>query len=182
MKRSFLFTVAIISAGFSTVVSAQENRQETTQTSQKQKPTPKSRKVWTEDDVSKLRGPEDTKTPAEQTGPTEAAQKTGAAPSQAGAPPAKSTAPPALSNPKTIESADKMIAWEDRDIAAQQEFVERLQKQLEEAPPEDQERLQNLLKERQRIIVDTQKERQILLDQRKALEKKATETKSGPQS
>ncbi len=68
-----------------------------------------------------------------------------------------------------------MVAWEDRDIEAQQQFVDRLQKELDEAPADQIDRLEKLLKERKQILGDTRKERQALLDQKKELEKKAAE-------
>jgi hypothetical protein len=66
-----------------------------------------------------------------------------------------------------------MIAWEQRDIDAQQEYVDRLQTELEQAPPEQREHLQGVIAERQKIIADTRGEQQQLMAQKKALEKKS---------
>ncbi len=65
-----------------------------------------------------------------------------------------------------------MIAWEDRDIASQEEFVDGLRKRLLDAPPEDQERLRNLFKERMQILAEARKEREALQQQKKELTQK----------
>jgi hypothetical protein len=78
----------------------------------------------------------------------------------------------ALSNPKTPAEADGMIAWEQRDIDSQQEFVDRLQAELEQAPADQRERLQKSLAERQQYLADTRQEQQGLIAQKKALQKK----------
>lgn len=88
--------------------------------------------------------------------------------------PAQHTAAPALSNPKTIDDADNMIAWEKRDVDAQTEYLELLKKQIEEASPEDKERLKKVLQERTQILADTRSEMETLVGQKKELQKKAT--------
>jgi F0F1-type ATP synthase membrane subunit b/b' len=65
-----------------------------------------------------------------------------------------------------------MIAWENRDIEAQQEFVDLVQEQLDEALADQKERLQELLRERTQVLSDIRKERQALVAQRKELKKK----------
>jgi hypothetical protein len=90
--------------------------------------------------------------------------------------------PPKLSNPKTPADADQMIAWENRDIAAQQEYVERLKKQLETAPPDQQKHLEDTLQNRIQVIADTQKERDGLITQKQALEKKPSSDKDASAS
>jgi hypothetical protein len=47
-----------------------------------------------------------------------------------------------------------------------------LKKQIEEAPPEDKERLKKLLKERIQILADTRAEMETLVGQKKELQKK----------
>ena len=79
--------------------------------------------------------------------------------------------PAVLTNPKNIDEANKMLAWEDRDIAAQEEGVAKLQKELEDAPPEGKEALQRTLQERQRILAETRQEKQALVDKKEALQK-----------
>jgi hypothetical protein len=73
---------------------------------------------------------------------------------------AKPVGKAALSNPKTPEEADGMIAWEQRDIDSQQEYVDRLQTELEQAPPERREHLQSAIAERQQALADTPREQQ----------------------
>jgi hypothetical protein len=87
--------------------------------------------------------------------------------------PAVKNHPPLLSDPKTVDDADRMIAWENRDIDSQQEYVDRLQTQIETATtPDQKEHWQQILAERQKILADTRREQQELVAQRKALQKK----------
>jgi len=137
----------------------------------KKKPAAKShsRKLWTNDEVGSLRAPENAYMDAKYS------QADGAADSKeaAAVKPRPHVAAPALSNPKTVDDADKMIAWEKRDVDAQTEYVERLKKQINEAPQEDKERLNKVLQERIQILADTRGEMETLVQQKKELQKKA---------
>jgi hypothetical protein len=128
----------------------------------------KLHKVWTEDSVSSLRTPADDYLDQKQAEAEAAAAKQEKSPK----PQAPASAPPALSNPKSTKDADRMIAWEERDLAAQQEHVDNLRSQLQEAPAEDRDRLQKLLVQRMQIVEQVKKERDDLLTQKKSLEKK----------
>jgi hypothetical protein len=150
---------AAVAVGFAAAAQAQGDSQ---------KPASKSRKVWTNDDLGSVRRPADIYVDAKY---TQAAETDGSKQSAA-AKPAKHVAAPALSNPKTVEDADKMIAWEKRDVDAQTEFVEKLKKQIDEAPQEDKERLKKLLQERTQILADTRAEMETLVGQKKELQKK----------
>jgi hypothetical protein len=134
-------------------------------------PAKPKKKTWTDDDMRALHSPADSSADQKQAPGQKPADAAVANTSSAQEPPRDK--PPLLSDPKTVESADKMIAWEDRDIAAQEEFVARLKTQLETAAPEDRDHLQQLIAERQQIIVDTRRERDGLAAQKKALQKKA---------
>ena len=134
-------------------------------------PPKKPHKVWTEDNVTSLRTPADTYLD-EKNAAAEATAAAAGKQEKTSKPQAPSSAPPALSNPKSTADADRMIAWEERDIAAQQENVERLRTQLQEAPPEDRDGLQKVLAEKMYIIEQVKKERDDLLKQKKSLEKK----------
>jgi len=135
----------------------------------------KAHKVWTEDEVSTLRTPEDNYVEQEQ-----AAEAAVAAANAAAAQLAKSKpktekhvgGPPALSNPKSPDDADRMIAWENRDVDAQQELIETLRTQLEQASPEDREKLEKNLNKHVQMLEGTKKERDALMTQKKELEKK----------
>lgn len=63
-----------------------------------------------------------------------AAQKKAEPKATAPAHPARVDGPPALTNPKNIADANGMIQWEDRDILAEQQMVQRVQKELDNAP------------------------------------------------
>jgi len=136
----------------------------------------KAHKVWTEDEVSTLRTPEDNYVEQKQ-----AAEAAVAAANAAAAQLAKSKpktekhvgGPPALSNPKSPDDADRMIAWENRDVDAQQELIETLRTQLEQASPEDREKLEKNLTKHVQMLEGTKKERDALMTQKKELEKKA---------
>lgn len=132
----------------------------------------KPHKVWTEDNVTSLRTPADNYLD-EKNAAVEATAAAAAKQEKTSKPQALSSAPPALSNPKSTADADRMIAWEERDIAAQEENVDRLRTQLQEAPPEDRDRLQKVLMEKVRTVEAVKKERDDLLKQKKSLEKKA---------
>ena len=136
---------------------------------------PKKHKVWTDDEVSTLRTPEDNYIQQKQAAESAAAAAAAAAAEQAKSKPKseKVVAPPRLSNPKSPEDADRMIAWENRDVDAQTEYVDKLRTQLEQASPEDRDKLEKSLAARIQIVEDTKKERDALVTQKKELEKKA---------
>lgn len=125
------------------------------------KPTKKPPKVWTEEDLGSLRTPADAYAEAKdrQAGTTVGAQQPEAG-NQTLTPrqPQKGVPPPTLTNPKSLEDADKMIAWENRDIAAQEEFLEKVKQEIDEAPADQKERLTKLLKERTQILANTRNE------------------------
>jgi hypothetical protein len=171
MRNSLHFRIilaATVAVGFSAAAQAQGDSQKPAPRAERQKPASKSHKVWTNDDLGSVRAPADIYVDAKYT----QAPETGGSKQPAAANPAKHVAAPALSNPKTAEDADKMITWEKRDVDAQTEFVEQLKKQIEEAPPEDKERLKKLLKERIQILADTRAEMETLVGQKKELQKK----------
>jgi hypothetical protein len=140
---------------------------------------PKKHKVWTDDEVSTLRTPADDY--VEQKQAAEAANATAAAAAAAAAELAKSKpksekhvgGPAALSNPKSPDDADRMIAWENRDIDAQQELLDKLRTQLQEASPEDRGQLEKNLAKHIDMLEQTKKERDALTVQKTDLEKKA---------
>ncbi|HEV2488261.1 MAG TPA: hypothetical protein VGT03_00510 [Candidatus Acidoferrales bacterium] len=161
--------------------SAQASQQSTASPDQKAKPAPaKTAKVWTEDDISSVRTPTDNYMDQEQ---TQAAAATAAATQKphAAANAAKPDQPPMLSNPKTVADADKMIAWEQRDIDSQQEYLEKLQKQVEDAPPDQRAHLQDWIAQEIKTIADTRREMEGLQTQKKDLEKKAAASSGSAQ-
>lgn len=137
---------------------------------------PKKHKVWTDDEVSTLRTPADDYVEQKQAAETATAAAAAAAAEQAKSKPKPGRpvgGPSRLSNPKSPDDADRMIAWENRDVDAQQEYVDTLRTQLEQAAPEERERLEQKLTQRIQIVEDTKKERDALVAQKKELEKKA---------
>lgn len=66
-----------------------------------------------------------------------------------------------------------MIAWENRDIAAQEEFLEKVKQELDEAPADQKERLAKLVQERTQILANTRKELQNLQTKKQEFEKAA---------
>ena len=140
-----------------------------------QKQSAKPHKVWTDDDLSSMRSHGDITVAAAQSPTIPATTDAGPSP----AVPAKTSAAAqpvgkaALSNPKTVDDADKMISWEQRDIDSQQEFVDRLQTELEQAPADQKERLQKSIAEHQQYLADTRQEQQALIAQKKLLQKKS---------
>jgi hypothetical protein len=144
-----------------------------------QKAAAKPHKVWTDDDLGSMhRSPGVT---VAQAHPESEMPKAQDAPDSAPATdakrsetkPALKTGPEVLAHPKTINDAEKMIAWEQRDIDSQQEYVDRVQDQLDQAPADQKERLQKMLTERQQILADVRREQQQLMAEKKLLGKKS---------
>jgi hypothetical protein len=134
----------------------------------------KAHKVWTDEEVSTLRTPADNY--IEQKQAAEAAAAAASAAQQAKSTPKSEKhvgAAPALSNPKSPEDADRMIAWENRDVDAQQELIDKVRTQVEQAGPETREALEKDLTKRIKMLEDTKKERDALVTQKKELIKKA---------
>lgn len=177
--RTKQFSRMVITAAFvlgGSLAAAQETPQTTAAQKQVAQPAAaKSPIVWTNDDVKTLRSPADIYTKekeAQAAAAAAAAKQAAAAAKQAAAKPAPRGAPPALSNPKTPEDADKMIAWENRDIAAEQQFVDELKQEAEQAPPDQKDRLQRLLQQHIEELANTRKEMEGLVVKKKDLEKK----------
>ena len=173
MKRKIFVTfgcAAILFAATSTSSLAQDAQ--TSQAPAKDSSAPKKHKVWTDDEVSTLRTPEDNYIEQKQ-----AAEAAAAAAQQAKSTPKSEKhvgAAPALSNPKSPEDADRMIAWENRDVDAQQELIDKVRTQVEQATPETREALEKDLAKHIKMLEDTKKERDALVTQKKELEKKAS--------
>lgn len=177
MKNSLLLSVGLaasLALTLSGPASAQDAAQQPPAQAEQKAASKPSHKVWTDDDMSALRSPADVYTDnkdAQQASP--AATATSAQKQPASAKPDKRLAPPALSNPKTVADADAMIAWEKRDIGAQTEYLEMLKKQIDEAAPEDKERLQKLLQDRTQLLAKTRAETEALEKQKTELQTKA---------
>ncbi len=182
MKKRRLFRVAVITVAAAAATGVNYAQDATKAAGQKsssaaqQKTTSKPRKVWTDDDLGSLRRNDISiavaQTPTIPVSP-DAAPAAAPKQTQAGKPsvPGKTAA---LSNPKTVDEADGMIAWEQRDIDSQQQDVDRVQAQLDQAPPDQKGRIQKVLAERQQTLADTRREQQDLIAQRKLLEKKSS--------
>jgi hypothetical protein len=178
LVRSVLLTsAAFAAAGFARAQDASKPEQRQASAAQR-KMASKPRKVWTDDDVSSLHQSSIISVAQAQTQSAPQTTQTGAdaAPSADAQPkgkPAGPKGPDALAHPKTADDADRMIAWEQRDIDSQEEYVNRVQEQLDQAPPDQKERFQKMLAERQQILADTRREQQDLIAQKKQLQKKS---------
>jgi hypothetical protein len=179
MKNSFLSSAILASAallGLSSAAFAQNDAQPNATPAKQDKPAPKPHKVWTEDEVGSLRTPADAYIDAKDKQAAQAAAAQQSATANEKAPPKKEqkgVPPPTLTNPKSLEDADKMIAWENRDVAAQQEFLEKVKQELDDAPADQKERLTKLLEERTKILADTREELKNLETKKKEIEKPA---------
>ncbi len=183
MKKGLLFRAAVISVAAAAATGVNYAQDEAKPAGQKsssaaqQKATSKHRKVWTDDDLGSLRREGSISVAAAQTPtlPASPDAAPAAAPKQAQA--SKPSVPgktAALSNPKTVDEADGMIAWEQRDIDSQQQYVDGVQAELDQAPPDQKGRLQKVLAERQQTLADTRREQQELIAQKKLLQKKSS--------
>jgi hypothetical protein len=162
------------SGGSSLAQDAQDAK--SSQVPAKDSSAPKKHKVWTDEEVSTLRTPADNYIEQKQAAEAATAAAAAAAAQQAKAKPQSEKhvgAAPALSNPKSPEDADRMIAWENRDVDAQQELIDRLRTQVDQAGPENREALEKDLTKHIKMLEDTKKERDALVTQKKELEKKA---------
>jgi len=182
MQTGLLFRVAVItvaSAAATGVNYAQDAAKPAGQKSSsaaQQKTTSRPRKVWTDDDLGSLRR-SDISVAAAQTPTIPASPDAAPAPAPKQAQASKPSVPgktAALSNPKTVDEADGMIAWEQRDIDSQQQYVDGVQAELDQAPPDQKGRLQKVLAERQQTLADTRREQQELIAQKKLLQKKSS--------
>ena len=181
MKHQIFLTlgcaaVLFVAAGTSSLAQDLQNAKSPEATTKDSPSAPKKHRVWTDDEVSTLRTPADDY--VEQKQAADAATATAAAAAEMAKSKSKSekvvSGPPRLTNPKSPEDADRMIAWENRDVDAQREYVDTLRTQLEQAAPEERERLEQKLTQRIQIVEDTKKERDALVAQKKVLEKKAS--------
>jgi hypothetical protein len=172
-RSMFLVSAAFISADAIYGQDAAKQTGQSASSAHQQKTPSKPHKVWTDDDLGTIRSRGDITVAAAQNptmpvtadgGRAPAAVKTAAA--------AQPTGKAALSNPKTPDEAEGMIAWEQRDIDSQQEYVDRVQEQLDQAPPDQKEHFQKILAQRQQILADTRREQQDLIAQKKLLQKK----------
>ena len=176
LVRSMLLTGAALVAGrFAHAQDTSKPEQKKASASQ-QKAASKPHKVWTDDDLGALHQSSVVSVAKAQTPSMPQAAQTATDATPGDAQPKSKTAgpkgPDALAHPKTADDADRMIAWEQRDIDAQQQYVDSLQAQLEQAPPDQRERMQKTLAERQQILADTRREQQDLMAQKKLLDKK----------
>ena len=184
-KNGFLFSLILAcaaAAGIATPAHAQSDSQKSAtpvkyrKTTKKQTPASKTHKVWTEDDLATVRTPADSYAERETaqaqaaTAATQQQQQTDAA-KQTSATSAKPPKTPPLAHANSVDDADKKIAWEERDIQAQEEFIDRTQRELDQAPSDQREHLQKVIEENQKILADTRKELAGLQAQRKQLEK-----------
>jgi hypothetical protein len=184
MMRNSIFERSVVLAGTTLIMAgltfAQDAAKQSDQNSpgaHQQKPPSKPHKVWTDDDVNTIRRRGDITIATAQNATLPEAKD--APPEMAAKKPAEKSSLPsgkaALSNPATAAEADEMIAWEQRDIDAQQQYVDRVQEQLDQAPADQKEHFQKMLAERQKILADVRREQQQLIADRKALEKKASQ-------
>ena len=185
MKNGFLFSLILAcaaAAGIATPAGAQSDSQKIVtpakyrKVNKKQAPAAKTHKVWTDDDLATVRTPADTYAERETaqaqaaTAATQQQQQTDAA-KQTSATSAKPPKTPPLAHANSVDDADKKIAWEERDIQAQEEFIDRTQRELDQAPSDQREHLQKVIEENKQILADTRKELAGLQAQRKQLEK-----------
>ncbi len=182
--RALLLTVVASTGAFvySGCAHAQASPEKSRGLEGHEKPTPKKTKVWTNEDLDSLRSPADVYLEEKATKAAREAKSSDVAVKEQPVPasPEPKSNPPRLSNPKTVEDADGMIAWEQRDIDSQEENIVRLQKELDEAPAEEKQHLQELIKDRMQIIAETKVEQQGLIQQKNELEKKDEGSKPVP--
>jgi len=169
MKNTIVISAILASAtalGLSSAAFAQSDSQKS---AKQRKQAPKTQKVWTNDDLGSVPAPAPTK--QDQTVQSGASEQPAAANQTADSQQPKVTRTFAFTNPKTVEDADKSIAWENRDIQAQQEGLDKLRRQIAEAPADQKDRLTKLLEQRTQILADTRDELKSLQNKKKDMQK-----------
>lgn len=173
-----IITAAVVSGTSLTATAQQQTSQTAAPQKQQVKSTPtKTAKVWSDDDLSSLRSPADAYKEEKE------AQTAQAAAAAKPAAPAKQGESPAWSKVWTIKTPDdaqKAIDWDNRDIAAQQQYADRLRNQLDTAPPDQRDHLQQTLNHELEVIATTVKERDGITAQQKQLEKKSAAGTNAP--
>jgi murein L,D-transpeptidase YcbB/YkuD len=134
-------------------------------------------KVWTDDDLTSLRSPAD-----DYQMQQEEEKKAQAAAAQASS---KPVADPSM--PKTVQQAESMIADKSRYLTSEQDYLQRLQKQLKDTAPTglEKERLEWRLKSHTATTQTLQSQIKQLEADKAALAKKAASGNSNsapPQS
>ena len=182
MKTSMLMSAivaGVVALGASSSTFAQDNSQKSATAKHRkpanpQAPAAKTHKVWTEDDLARVRTPADRyveKEAAQVQAATTAQQAEATEQSSATAAKPQKTAP--LAHANSADDADKKIAWEQRDIEGQEEFIDGLRQELRDAAPDRIEHLQKLIEDHKQILADTRKELAGLQAQKKEFEKPA---------
>jgi len=180
MKNRSLLRAAVASTiliGFSAMAYAQsEPQKKNAAASQSQKPAPKPHKVWTEDNLSTVRTPADNYVEAKDrqstsTTAANASALTQTATEKPGANSQKPAKTPPLAHAKSAEDADFKIEWEKKDIQGQEEYLVRMQGELEQAPPDQREHIQKLIEQHKQILADTRNELKGLEEQKKDFQK-----------
>ncbi len=173
VRSALLAGTAFVATGLTFAQDAAKQSGQKAPSAHQQKAPSKPHKVWTEDDLGSIRRHGDITVAAAQNPAMPVSADAAAAPAAKTSAAARPAGKAALSNPKTAEEADSMIAWEQRDIDSQQEYVDRVQEQLDRAPADQKEHFQKILAERQQILADTRREQQQLIAQKKTLQKKS---------
>ena len=169
-KNTFVYSAVLALAavlGLSSAAFAQSDPPKNAAQAKQHEQAPK--RVWTNYDLESVPAPAATK--PDQTAHSGASEQPAAVNQNADSQQPKVARPSAFTNPKSVEDADKSIAWENRDIEAQQEFLAKIKKEIDESPADQKDRLTKLLESRTQILADTQAELKNLQAKRKYLEK-----------
>src|SRR5579864_3449103 len=174
-----IITAAVVSGASLTAMAQQQTSQATAPQKQEAKPAPPktTTKVWSDDDLTSLRSPADVYKEEKE---AQTAQAAAAAKPAATAKPGESPAWSKVWTIKTPADAQKAIDWDNRDIAAQQQYADRLKNQLDTAPADQRDHLQQTLNHELEVIASTVKERDGIAAQQKQLEKKSAAGTNAP--
>ena len=179
LVRAMLLASALLGSATLTYGQGTSGQADQKNAARQQKTASKPHKVWTDDDLGSLHrssGVTVAQAHAESEMPKAQDAPDSAPVAEAKKPQSKSalkTGPDALAHPKTTDDAEKMIAWEQRDIDSQQEFVDRIQDELDHAPADQKEHLQKVLAQHQQSLADVRREQQQLMADKKLLQKKS---------
>ena len=171
-KESYLLPVIALASTLSAslVVHAQETQQVSgsSRPAEKEKPAPKTRKVWTNENLVFHRPPTIVSGSQQDGSGAGNAVANGTDASK----PAQGAWQSKIKPPATVAEADKMISLWTVDVSDEEKTVARIQKELDEAPEDQKAYKQKALEQHLASLESTRQELKYLQDRREDLANK----------
>ncbi|MDE3110438.1 MAG: hypothetical protein KGL02_10920 [Acidobacteriota bacterium] len=171
MAKPLILAIALVAGAALAITGARaQDAAQPANQSQAQSPAPQKPKVWTDDNIDSVRTPSDDYQIQQQQEQAQKQQAQQAAAQQAAAQAAQAAGPA----PKTVKQADSMIAAKKQALVDQQQYLQSLQKDLNNPNNSDLDRtrLDWRMKSHTASEQQTQGQLKQLEEQRAALAKK----------